>query len=164
MRKNPFKLSVILCVLILTSCSSENEIELTQNNIEIPDTFNEKEIEAEILNRVNNYRIANGFSPLEKLQSIKSQTNNHTNYMIEKEKISHDFFFQRKEYLTKSSNAINVGENVGYGYSTAKSVVNAWIKSEGHKKNMEGDFTHFEVTAEKSAEGKWYFTNIFVKK
>ena len=69
-----------------------------------------------------------------------------------------------KEYLSKNANAIGVGENVAYGYSTAESVVNAWIKSEGHKKNIEGDFTHFEVTAEKSSDDKWYFTNIFIKK
>ena len=84
--------------------------------------------------------------------------------MIDKNKISHDFFYERKAYLTKNTNAVGVGENVAYGYSSAKSVVNAWIKSKGHKENIEGDFTHFDVTAEKSADGKWFFTNIFVKK
>ena len=150
---------------MLTSCSSNNEIELVENNIEIPITnVREKIIEADILNLVNDYRVANGFSSLSKLYAIKSQTNNHTNYMIDNNKTSHDFFYQRKEYLNKNVNAIEVGENVAYGYSSAKSVVNAWIKSESHKKNIEGNFTHFDVTAEKNADGKWYFTNIFVKK
>ncbi len=165
MNNHPLRLLVVLCALVLTSCSSNNEIELAENNIENPITnISEKTIEAEILNIVNDYRVANGFSSLSKLQAIKSQTSNHTNYMIDNNKTSHDFFYQRKEYLNKNVNAVNVGENVAYGYSSAESVVNAWIKSEGHKKNIEGDFTHFDVTAEKNSEGKWYFTNIFVKK
>ncbi len=164
MNNHPLRLLVVLCALVLTSCSSNSEIELVENNIENTATFSEKAIESEILSRVNDYRVANGFSSLNKLQAIKSQTSNHTNYMVDKDKVSHDFFFQRKEYLNKNANAIGVGENVAYGYSTAESVVNAWIKSDGHKKNIEGDFTHFEVTAEKSSDGKWYFTNIFVKK
>jgi uncharacterized protein YkwD len=88
----------------------------------------------------------------------------YTNYMIEKDEVSHDFFYQRKEYLAENADAIKVGENVAYGYSSAEAVVDAWIKSNGHKENIEGDYTHFEVTAEKSDNGKWYYTNIFVKK
>ena len=124
----------------------------------------EKPIEADILDLINSYRVDNGFSSLNKLQTIKSQTSNHTNYMIEKDEVSHDFFYQRKEYLAENADAVKVGENVAYGYSTAEAVVNAWIKSNGHRENIEGDYTHFEVTAEKSANGKWYYTNIFVKK
>ncbi len=164
MNNHPLRLLVVLCALVLTSCSSSNEIELAENTPEVTTTISEKAIESDILSRINDYRVSNGYSPLGKLQTIKTQTNNHTNYMIDKNEVSHDFFYQRKEYLTKNASAVGVGENVAYGYSSAESVVNAWIKSEGHKKNIEGDFTHFDVTAEKSADGKWYFTNIFVKK
>ncbi|RSC92060.1 CAP domain-containing protein [Tenacibaculum singaporense] len=131
---------------------------------EMSASINEKPIEADILDLINTYRVNNGFSSLSKLQTIKSQTSNHTNYMIEKDEVSHDFFYQRKEYLAENADAVKVGENVAYGYSTAEAVVNAWIKSDGHRENIEGDYTHFEVTAEKSANGKWYYTNIFVKK
>lgn len=164
MSNHPLRLLIVLCALVLTSCSSNNEIELAENNTEVTTTISEKTIEADILSRINDYRVSNGYSSLYKLQSIKTQTNKHTNYMIDKNEISHDFFYQRKQYLTSNANAIGVGENVAYGYSSAESVVNAWIRSEGHKKNIEGDFTHFDVSAEKNADGKWYFTNIFVKK
>ena len=33
-----------------------------------------------------------------------------------------------------------------------------------HKENIEGDFTNFDVSAEKNAEGNWFYTNIFIKK
>ncbi|WP_299104967.1 CAP domain-containing protein [uncultured Tenacibaculum sp.] len=163
MNNLPLKLLIVACALFLTSCSS-NEVELVENNIELTVNLTEKSIEADILANVNEYRISKGYAPLNKLQAIKSQTSNHTNYMIQQSKISHDNFYKRKEYLISNAGAIGVGENVAYGYSSAASVVNAWIKSEGHRKNIEGDFTHFEVTAEKDANGKWYFTNIFVRK
>jgi len=162
MNNYPLKLLVLCCALILTSCSS-NETEIVDNNPEMSITVSEKSIESDILTLINNYRVNNGFSSLSKLEVIKSQTNNHTNYMIEKNEVSHDFFYQRKEYLTQNASAVSVAENVAYGYSTAESVVNAWVKSDGHKKNIEGDFTHFDITAERSSDGKWYFTNIFVR-
>ncbi len=162
MNNCPLRLLMLFCALILTSCSS-NGIEIIGNDSNIPITESEKPIESDILHLINNYRVNNGFSSLNKLQVIKTQTSNHTNYMIEKNEVSHDFFFQRKEYLTENANAVKVGENVAYGYSSAEAVVKAWIKSEGHKKNIEGNYTHFDITAKKNADGKWYFTNIFVK-
>ncbi|QXP73704.1 CAP domain-containing protein [Tenacibaculum sp. AHE15PA] len=164
MYNHHLRLLIVLCSLIITSCSSNNEIELAENNSETAITFTEKTIELNILNLVNDYRVANGYSLLNKLEVIKTQTSSHTNYMIDNDKISHDLFYQRKDFLNKNTNATSVGENVAYGYSSAESVVNAWLKSDGHKKNIEGDYTHFEITAEKNTDGKWYFTNIFVKK
>lgn len=163
MNNYPLKLLVLFCALIITSCSS-NEAEIIDSTPEMSANVSEKPIEADILDLINSYRVDNGFSSLNKLQTIKSQTSNHTNYMIEKDEVSHDFFYQRKEYLAENADAVKVGENVAYGYSTAEAVVNAWIKSNRHRENIEGDYTHFEVTAEKSANGKWYYTNIFVKK
>ena len=57
-----------------------------------------------------------------------------------------------------------MSENVAYGFTNAESVVNAWLNSEGHRHVIEGDFTNFDISAEKDEEGKWYFTNIFIKK
>ncbi|WP_418651121.1 CAP domain-containing protein [Tenacibaculum aestuariivivum] len=153
---------MLFYTLILTSCTSSNQVELTE--LETHEKFNEKTIEINILNSINDYRVSNGFSPLEKLQAIKTQTNNHTNYMINEAKVSHDYFYDRKKYLKENANAISVSENIAYGYSSAETVLNAWLKSNSHKKNIEGNFTHFDITAEKDFNGKWYFTNIFVKK
>jgi uncharacterized protein YkwD len=53
---------------------------------------------------------------------------------------------------------------VAFGYTTAESLVKAWLKSEVHKATIEGDFTNFDISAEKGTDGKWYYTNIFIKK
>ena len=59
---------------------------------------------------------------------------------------------------------MSVGENVAYAYSSARSLVNAWINSDSHRQNIEGDYTDFEVSAEQNKEGKWYYTNMFIKR
>jgi len=46
--------------------------------------------------------------------------------MIKNEEISHKNFYRRATYLIENANAISVGENVAYGYSTAKGVVTGW--------------------------------------
>ena len=84
--------------------------------------------------------------------------------MVDKDEVSHDNFYKRSNYLKANAGAKKVSENVAYGYSRAESVVNAWIKSDSHRKNIEGDFTNFNISAEKNDEGKWYYTNIFIKK
>ena len=53
---------------------------------------------------------------------------------------------------------------MAYGYTQAESVVNAWLKSDSHRENIEGDFTNFDVSAEQNTDGDWYYTNIFIKK
>jgi len=113
---------------------------------------------------INNHRISIGLNPLNDLSIIKSQTFSHTDYMASVNDVNHDYFYSRKAFLVNNASALKVSENVAYGYSSAASVVNAWINSDGHRGNIEGDFTDFEVSAEKDANNKWYFTNIFIKK
>jgi len=84
--------------------------------------------------------------------------------MIEVDNVSHDNFFLRKESLQTNADANIVSENVAYGFNSAASVVNAWINSPSHKDNIEGDYTDFDVSAEQNEAGKWYFTNIFIKR
>jgi uncharacterized protein YkwD len=84
--------------------------------------------------------------------------------MVSVDEVNHDNFFQRKNSLEQNASAIRVSENVAYAYSSAEAVVNAWINSDGHRANIEGDFTDFEISAEQNEEGKWYYTNIFIKR
>lgn len=56
-----------------------------------------------------------------------------------------------------------LGENVAKN-SSPKKAFSAWLKSFGHRKNIEGDYTHTGIGAFRSANGSWYFTQIFLKK
>lgn len=155
---------LILTSIFMTSCSSDSMIEDETEQITLDVAPEAKVIEVEILELINDYRINLDLEPLENLSIIKSVAYTHTEYMVESHDVSHANFYQRSLALTENASAINVGENVAYGFSSAQSVVNAWINSDGHRANIEGDFNFFDVSAEQNEEGKWYFTNMFVKK
>ena len=159
------KLPLLALLAVLTfSCTTDSiddNAEDIQLNLVTPQS---KSIEIEILDLLNNHRLSLGLNPLVDMTLVKSVALSHTDYMVDNNIVSHDNFYKRSTYLKQNAGAINVSENVAYGYTSAETVVRAWIKSESHKANIEGDFTNFDVSAEVNAEGKWYYTNIFIKK
>ena len=159
------KLPLVALLAVLSfSCSTDSideKAEMLSSNLVIPAPTS---FELHILELINNHRLSIGLNPLQNMDLIKSQTYNHTDYMVETQTISHDYFFERSNFLKKNAGALKVSENVAYGYTSAEALVNAWIRSEGHRSNIEGDFTNFDISAEKGSDGKWYYTNIFIKK
>jgi len=159
------KLPLLALLAILTfSCTTDSideKADALVENLVVPPT---KAIETEILELVNNHRLSLGLNPLGDLEVVKSVAYSHTDYMVDKNEVSHDNFYTRSNYLKANAGAKKVSENVAYGYSSAESVVKAWIKSDGHRATIEGDFSNFNISAEKNDDGKWYYTNIFIKK
>ena len=154
-----------VCVLSLSSCSKESledraSAEFTSEVLPV----DYSDLELEVLDLVNDYRAANDLPQLEFLDEISKQAQNHNLHMIETNEVCHDDFADRYSLLVQSVRAKAVSENVAFGYRTADAVVAAWVKSEGHKKNLDGEFTHFGISVKEDAEGKFYYTNIFVQK
>ncbi|MFV0566665.1 MAG: CAP domain-containing protein [Flavobacteriaceae bacterium] len=150
--------------LMFFSCSSESiddAVNNTELNLSAPE---EKAIEKEILVLINTYRQDLGLNSLSDLEIVRSVAFSHTDYMVKTNDVSHANFHKRSEYLMENASADKVSENVAYGYTSAETVVKAWIASEGHKANIVGDYTDFGLSAEQDVNGKWYFTNIFIKK
>jgi len=161
-----FKLPLLALFTVLTfsSCSTDS-IDDKADAMELSLFSQEaKTIEVEILELINNHRLSLGLNPLAEMDVIKSVAYSHTDYMVDNDEVSHHNFFTRSNYLKSNAGAEKVSENVAFGYSSAESVVRAWIKSESHKENLEGDFTNFDISAEKNEDGRWYYTNIFIKK
>ncbi|MBO3116305.1 CAP domain-containing protein [Winogradskyella sp. DF17] len=157
-------LMAIVALLGLSSCSTDTSLEDEINAIEVPQAPLAKQIEIEIMELINAHRINEGLSTLQDHSTVKAVAFTHTDYMIEVDNVSHDNFFQRKQSLQLNADANIVSENVAYGFSSAESVVNAWLNSPSHRENIEGNFTDFDVSAEQNVDGKWYFTNIFIKR
>ena len=153
----------IVALLGFTSCSTAS-VDDQINAIDVPTAPQAKQIEIEVMELINAHRINQGLNPLQDHNTVKAVAYTHTDYMIEVNNVSHDNFFQRKQSLQANANANVVSENVAYGFNSAASVVNAWLNSPTHKENIEGDFTDFDISAEQNSEGKWYFTNIFIKR
>jgi uncharacterized protein YkwD len=154
----------IVALLGFTSCSTDSAADDQINSIELPVAPQAKEIEIEIMELINAHRITVGLNTLQDHNTVKAVAFTHTDYMIAVDNVSHDNFFERKQSLQVNADANIVSENVAYGFSSAASVVNAWLNSPSHKDNIEGDYTDFDISAEQNSEGKWYFTNIFIKR
>jgi uncharacterized protein YkwD len=155
---------LVLLAVFSFSCSTDSideTAEALSKNFIVP---KDKSIEIEILELINNHRLSVGLNPLQDMDVIKAQAYSHTEHMVLENEVSHDNFFERSDYLKANAGAKVVSENVAYGYTRAESVVNAWLRSESHKLNIEGNFTNFDVSAEQNEEGNWFYTNIFIKK
>ena len=157
-------LLALFAVIMLSSCSTDS-MDDKADALQISLVTQEaKSIEVEILDLINNHRLSLGLNPLAEMNLVKSVAYSHTDYMVDNDEVSHHNFYSRSDYLKSNAGAEKVSENVAFGYSSAESVVRAWIKSEAHKANLEGDYTNFDVSAEKNSEGRWYYTNTFIKK
>lgn len=149
--------------LSFTSCSTED---LSDNDVimELGNPPQAKEIEIEILELINKYRIEKGLNSLGNNGTVKAVAFTHTDYMIEVNQVSHENFYQRRQVIEANENALVVAENVAYGFTSAQSVFNAWLNSPGHRGTIEGNFTDTDISAEQDEDGNWYYTNIFIKR
>ncbi|ULC60352.1 CAP domain-containing protein [Flaviramulus sp. BrNp1-15] len=164
------KLLLLVLIIILnisfTSCSIEND------DLQVPDLYHSEnikvvysEIDYEIAELINAYRASKELLPLNILNQASKEAITHNVYMVEQGEASHDFFYLRSENLKNEVNAKRVSENVGYGYSSAQAIVNAWLKSDEHRKNIENpEFTDIGISTKKDENGRNYFTNIFVNR
>ena len=84
--------------------------------------------------------------------------------MVDQNEISHDNSDKRGLRLINEEQANKVGENVAYKYKNAEEVMEAWLNSSGHKKNIEADYTHIGIGAVKNDVGIYYFTQVFFRK
>lgn len=145
------KVFFIFLIIVFVSCEKE------QTAIEYND------IEVEILQLVNQYRIINGLPMLEMHDFIYTEANAHSIYMIEEGQISHDNSEMRFSRIRNELNGYSFAENVASGQKTAQEVVNSWLNSDGHRKNIEGDYNYTGISAMRNEMGRYYFTQIFTK-
>ena len=165
MKSITFRVLLAIAAICFYSCSPEslndNAESLDEAQIVVLES---KSIEVEILDLINTYREDQGLNRLESLSIVKSAAFTHTDYMTDTKDVSHANFFERSNFLKAQAGAKQVSENVAFGFTSAQSVVNAWMSSESHRKTLVGDFTGFEVSAEQDEDGKWYYTNMFIKR
>lgn len=151
-------------ICLFASCSTDPETEIAESvNLESHfDTTQDQVFANEVLDIVNDHRANLGLSDLELHVESKNKAVEHTAYMVNQNKMSHDNFFQRSDYL-KSKGADFVSENVAYGQRSPEAVVAAWLKSPSHKEAIESDYTHTGIGVIANKSGINYYTQIFIK-
>lgn len=155
---------LVLVAFSIVSCSKEEVAPVPVDTVQPTAKYNYIVDEVQVLDLINAHRESLRLNNLEKIDYVSLKSEEHTNYMIATGAVNHNFFQDRYESIMKTLNAVNVSENLAYNFASPESVVNAWLNSEGHKTNIEGDFTHFGISIRTNAQGKKYYTNIFVKK
>ncbi len=121
---------------------------------------------ADILLYVNEHRASIGKAPLQLIDDVSIEATKHSEDMAGKHiTFGHEGFETRITNIEKKIGAVSgSAENVAYGHITAKEVVDMWVNSPGHKKNMEGNYTSTGIGLAKANDGTIYFTQIFIRK
>ncbi|MBW4441440.1 MAG: CAP domain-containing protein [Plectolyngbya sp. WJT66-NPBG17] len=126
------------------------------------------EMERAIFNEINKYRANKGLRPLVWNDEIAKQAREHSRNMAKKiVPFGHQGFEQRAKALNNSIQSRGTGENVGWVMSRrdpSGKVIDAWIKSQKHRENIEGEFSMTGIGIGLSAMGEYYFTQGFVRK
>jgi uncharacterized protein YkwD len=124
--------------------------------------FQANSMETEILQFVNDDRKQHNLPPLQMNALESSLAEKHSQDMADgKVKFGHDGFNNRAKTIQKTLGSTEVGENVASGRMTAREVVDGWLNSPGHKKNIEGDFVLTGIGYASNRKGDIYFTQIF---
>lgn len=122
-------------------------------------------IEKAVYNQVNQYRASKGLPPLTANTRMSEQARIHSQNMASgKVSFGHQGFQQRVTAVAipYSSAAENVAYNQGYS-DPATLAVQGWIKSTGHRQNMEGNFNLTGIGVAINAKGQYYFTQLFIR-
>lgn len=124
------------------------------------------EMNRDILQHVNEYRQTKGLAPLQMNTVISAAAERHSKAMADKKTpFGHEGFESRVKAIREQLGLIrSSAENVAYGNLTAREVVNGWIKSPGHRKNIEGRFSLTGIGVSRAKNGTTYFTQIFAAK
>ncbi|MGE5658785.1 MAG: CAP domain-containing protein [Actinomycetota bacterium] len=124
-------------------------------------------MELSIQQQVNQYRTSRQLSPLTLDPRITEQARIHSQNMANgKVPFSHQGFEQRIQAIGRSlaynAAAENVAFNLGFS-DPARQAVQGWIKSPGHRENMEGNYNLTGIGIAKNAKGEYYFTQLFIR-
>ena len=165
-----YKLWVLMSLgflAVLSSCAnliSELSPQATPMNINLaPSALSD--LEKAVNQQINQYRASKKLPPLSVDPQISQIARIHSENMAKgKVKFSHDGFEARAKSIEipYQSFAENVAYNMGYS-DPVRNAVEGWIKSEGHRKNIEGQFNLTGIGIAKNAKGEYYFTQLFVR-
>lgn len=124
----------------------------------------QQDMEKDILYYVNQHREEIGKPPLKLAPIITEEAIDHSKDMA-KHKVSfgHDGFEDRVAIINRKLKPYHaVGENVAYGQLSAEKVVQLWLKSAGHRKNIEGDYNLTGIGISQDKNGTIYYTQMFI--
>ncbi|HZG26289.1 MAG TPA: CAP domain-containing protein [Chitinophagaceae bacterium] len=134
---------------------------LYSNSLENP-----SKMAGDILGLINQHRQNKGLAPLQMNNAISAEAEKHSSDMAARSVVfGHDGFENRVKKITQQIGGVRASaENVANGQLSAKEVVEGWLKSPGHRRNIEGNFTLTGIGVVPDKKGTLFYTQIFVRK
>jgi uncharacterized protein YkwD len=122
-------------------------------------------VERDILDLVNRYRQSKKLPPLEVNAAMEYQARRHSMDMATyRIPFGHQGLSFRMKYITEKVQGVSqVGENVAFGNLSAEAVVNGWLNSAPHRKNIESNYRFTGIGVSRNMQNQLYFTQIFAK-
>lgn len=152
------KKTVISFFLIALFISQAALAQLTSNNNAIE--------QKAIFNAINAYRVQHGLSALKLNSEISAAAEQHSQDMADKHvPFGHEGFRSRIRTLFREFNhPRGAAENVAYIYGgDTMDVVDMWLHSSGHRRNIEGSFNLTGIGIAHDSQGRVYVTQIFLR-
>ena len=149
--------AVVLAFLLSGCAGSESTV---QNDPELA------RLERAMVNAVNRYRILKGLNPLMADERVAGQARLHSrNMAADNVPLAHDGADERTVKIGEMIQWKSISENVAF--STQREdlidfVLDRWIESPGHLKNIEGEYNMTGIGLALSPDGRYFFTQIFV--
>lgn len=120
--------------------------------------------ENKLLQQINEYRNLNGLPVLKYNEIASQQAKDHSENMLRKKiPFSHDGIQERLAEIKKNVKGYEMGsENVAYSNPNVFNPIDSWKMSEGHKKNLLGNWNEVGVGYVFSLKNH-YYTAIFIR-
>lgn len=156
---------VVTCLILITTLLSWSPKQSSFHKI-FKVNRSKSITENNILFYVNDYRSKKGLPALQMNVDISSQAEKHSVDMAtNKVSFGHDGFEDRVKIIAKKiGNIHSSAENVAYGNLSPKEVVDIWLRSPGHRKNIEGKYTLTGIGIAANKDNIIFFTQIFTSK
>ncbi|MCF6138448.1 SafA/ExsA family spore coat assembly protein [Pseudalkalibacillus berkeleyi] len=134
--------------------------------LNIPDNSGVRSIEYQVVQLVNDERAKYGLQPLQENWELSRVARYKSKDMIENNYFSHTSPTYGSPFKMIEDFGItyrSAGENIAAGQQTAEEVVNAWMNSEGHRKNiLSSNYTEIGVGYAKGGNYGHYWTQMFI--
>jgi uncharacterized protein YkwD len=121
-------------------------------------------VSRDILARTNEYRRKNGLQDVARDEELDRLAAVHSRNMANGQvPFSHNGFEDRAEAYRKVEKLFvsAFSENVAVGARNGQEVMEGWIKSPGHRKNIEGAYNRMGIAVVRDKDGALYFTQLF---
>ncbi|WP_009631928.1 CAP domain-containing protein [Synechocystis sp. PCC 7509] len=162
---------MLLIVLAISSCDIPLNADIGLPSPEIvaaSPTKPPSAMEKSIHQQINQYRQSRKLPPLTLDARISAQAKIHSQNMASgKVPFSHDGFDARVSVIRRQISYRAAAENVAFnqGYpNPAEQAVDGWIKSDGHRVNIVGQYNLTGIGVVKNAKNEYYFTQLFINR